>query len=188
MDSKETLRNKMKKKLSSLSLEEKIEIEKTLYNHLFSSTNWKQADVIATTISKGIEWDTGPIIENAWKQGKQIALPKCYPEKADLKFYTFESYEQLETVYYGLLEPAPDKTVLITPEQIDLVLVPGLVFDQKRFRVGHGGGYYDRFLAHYTGDTMSLASVNQIIDTIPVESFDIPVDQLITNDQKKPSL
>ena len=140
MESKEMLRSKMKMKLSLLSIQEKIDIEKTLYDHLFTSTQWKEADTIATTISKGIEWDTGPIIETAWKQGKQIVLPKCYPEKSALKFYSFTSYEQLESVYYHLLEPAPDQTVMVTPEQIDLVLVPGLVFDQKRFRIGHGGG------------------------------------------------
>src|SRR5699024_11392362 len=81
------------------------------------------------TISNGFEWDTIDIIKTAWKQGKQIYVPKCFPENREMTFYKIENFNQTEVVYYNLLEPKPHETESIDKNLIDLIVVPGVVFD-----------------------------------------------------------
>ncbi|WP_026906198.1 5-formyltetrahydrofolate cyclo-ligase [Paucisalibacillus globulus] len=166
--------------LKKLSLKQKGEIEKKLQTQLFASDLWKQAKKIGVTISGGFEWDTRAIIETGWKQGKTIVVPKCYPHEKRLEFYQLQNYEELETVYYNLLEPKPVEENRVQKESIDLIIVPGIVFDQLGYRIGFGGGYYDRFLTTYGGNTVSLLSQKQLIDKVPYESYDIPVKHLLT--------
>lgn len=175
------MRNDIKQKLIGLSSEEKTKIESQIYHNLFSSKYWMQAEVIGVTISQGNEWETRPIIETGKKHGKKIVVPKCFPNESKLLFYYLESFQQLEKVYFGLLEPNPAVSMQVESNNIDLIIVPGLLFDQLNYRIGHGGGYYDRFLADYTGKTLALAWKQQIIESISPESFDVPVNHIITN-------
>lgn len=177
--SKETLRLSLKKKLSLLLPEEKKQIEKRMHTKLWNSELWEQAKIIGITIAQGYEWDTASIIYKAWEQGKQVVVPKCYPNNKEMIFYYLRSYNQLEKVYYQLLEPNPDQTSPIERNDIDLLIVPGLVFDHEHYRIGHGGGYYDRFLENYSGTTLSLVWTEQLVETIPVQSFDIAIDHLL---------
>lgn len=151
-----------------------------LTDQLIESNSWKQATTIGVTISQGLEWDTKPIIETAWGQGKTVCVPKCQPKEKGLVFYQFHTYEQLETVYYRLLEPKPEESKRLEKYQIDLLIVPGLLFDRKGFRIGFGGGYYDRFLHDFPNETLSLTSEQQLVEHLPAESFDIPVNHIIT--------
>ncbi|MFD2925972.1 5-formyltetrahydrofolate cyclo-ligase [Halobacillus naozhouensis] len=175
-------RTKGKSLLESYSKEEKGNIEKAVHNQLFQSALWKSAEVVAVTISLTHEWSTHPIIEAAWDQGKKIVVPKCDPELKILTFYDLQSYEQLEVVYYGLQEPSPAKSQAIEKKEIDLLIVPGLIFDRKGYRIGFGGGFYDRFLADFNGVTVSLVSEKQVTEELPSEGFDIPVQHIITEE------
>src|SRR5699024_7389164 len=105
---------------------------------------------------------------------------KCFPKEKRLVFYKFTSYDELEIVYYNLKEPRPLKTNEMDKDHIDLIIVPGLVYDQEGYRIGFGGGYYDRFLANYANETVSLAGQIQMVTNVPSESFDIPVNHIIT--------
>lgn len=170
-------------KLKNLSEHEKQTIERKLTNQLINSDLWKHAKIIGITMAQGFEWDTKAIIDAAWKQGKIVCIPKCYPKEKELVFYQFESYDELEVVYYHLLEPKPEAPKEINKARIDLLIVPGIVFDVLGYRIGFGGGYYDRFLMDYPNKTISLVSTIQIVDHIPAESFDIPVQYLITEEK-----
>lgn len=174
------MRNRIIESLQNLPGEEKIQIEQLLYQHLYKSNGWKESNCIGITISRGFEWDTKPIIEEAWNQGKEIAVPKCSPKEKKLEFYRFKDYNELETVYYNLLEPKPIETNRVSMKQIDLLLVPGIVFNKQGYRIGFGGGYYDRLLTTYNGLTVSLLSRMQLLEELPLEPHDIPVKQLIT--------
>src|SRR5690625_4415615 len=136
-------------KLKNLSVQEKKGIEQKLFFHLVCSKYWKQANVIGITISQMYEWNTKPIIQKAWKNDKRIVIPKCFPKDKKIEFYQFESYEQLEIGFYNLLEPNTDKCEIIEKSKIDLLVVPGLVFDKRGYRIGFGGGYYDRYLNEF---------------------------------------
>nr|WP_231495807.1 5-formyltetrahydrofolate cyclo-ligase [Paucisalibacillus sp. EB02] len=179
---KEELRKQTIDMLKKLTPEQKSEINVQLQHQLFQSDLWRQAKTIGVTISRGFEWDTHRIIEVGWEQGKTIAVPKCDPKGKSLEFYQLHSFDELETVYYNLLEPKPVEQNRIHKEVMDLIIVPGIVFDQNGYRIGFGGGYYDRFLNSYEGTTVSLLSKTQLMDITPFESFDIPVKHLLTED------
>lgn len=174
------LRKKMVEKLKSNSKEKKQKIEQSLVEHVIHSNLWNEAKTIGLTISKDFEWNTESLIRIAWEQGKTVAVPKCFPKSKKLVFYKMESYKQLENVYHDLWEPDPKKTIKIKSLSIDLLIVPGLLFDKFGFRIGFGGGYYDRFLTQFPNQTLSLTSRQQLCDELPADPFDIPVNNLIT--------
>lgn len=177
---KHELRQKMIEKLEELHQIEREEIEQQLVKHLLTSKLWQNAQTIGVTISQGVEWSTEPIIKSAWQVGKRVCVPKCYPKKKALKFYHLTSYDELEVVYYRLQEPDPERTTYIHKNNIDLLIVPGLLYNEEGYRIGFGGGYYDRFLVNFPHTTVSLASQHQVMEKMPVEPHDICVDYVIT--------
>ncbi|MEN1970526.1 5-formyltetrahydrofolate cyclo-ligase [Lentibacillus sp. N15] len=177
---KSQLRQSMIASLQQLPEDKKQNIERALVAQLITLNCWQQAGMIGITISQGLEWNTKPIIESAWREGKTVCVPKCLPKDKQMTFYQLDTYDQLEKVYYNLLEPKSDETKSVTKAKIDLLIVPGLLFDKHGFRIGFGGGYYDRFLQDFSNQTISLASSQQLIDHLPTEIFDIPVDLILT--------
>ncbi|MCE7794268.1 5-formyltetrahydrofolate cyclo-ligase [Salipaludibacillus sp. CUR1] len=177
---KKVWRKEMKETLGSLDPSVKREAMSRIYSSLFSLEIWKQSKTIGITVSVGDEIDTWPIIKETWEQGKQAAVPKCVPNQKELSFYILNDISQLENSFYGLKEPDPTKCELFDNRKIDLLIVPGLVFDRKGYRVGHGGGYYDRFLASNPLETVSLCYDFQVVNELPAETHDIPVKWLVT--------
>jgi 5-formyltetrahydrofolate cyclo-ligase len=182
MIGKKVLRKEIKERLGSIS--------KALYEHrsyliaqeLYKDPLWQSAHTIGITVSAPPEVDTYQIIRKAWDEGKRIVTPKCLPKDRLMDFRVLDRFDQLESVYFGLLEPIESKTVRVDPEEIDLLIVPGMAFEKDGFRMGVGGGYYDRFLQAYQGNTLSLAFQEQIVDDLPKEAHDIPVAKIITNE------
>ncbi|MES5396927.1 5-formyltetrahydrofolate cyclo-ligase [Bacillus amyloliquefaciens] len=180
---KAQIRTDIKAKLSAITESEWEAKCRSMRETLFSLKEWKQARMIAVTVSKRLEIPTRPIIEQAWKEGKQLCIPKCFPKTGAMEFRTFSGDDQLETVYAGLSEPIESLTEKVAQKDIDLVLVPGVAFDREGFRIGYGGGYYDRFLTGYAGRTVSLLFDCQLTDRIPRMPHDIPVDTIVTESE-----
>ena len=180
MNAKNAIRKQVKETLSQLTIPLYEDYSYKIASRLFAEEAWNQADVIGITVSKRPEADTYQIIRKAWETGKTIVVPKCYPKEKKLSFRTLTEFSQLESVFYGLLEPIPALTTEVKPEQINLLIVPGLAYTMAGYRIGFGGGYYDRFLTNYTGNTLSLAFNEQIISEFPIEEYDLPVAQIIT--------
>ncbi|GER65557.1 hypothetical protein BpJC7_17350 [Weizmannia acidilactici] len=177
---KTELRKSMIAYLKSLDAREKQNIEEKLHARLFSSNLWNHAKTIGITVSQGFEWDTKPIIETGWGQGKTVCVPKCVPEEKKLLFYRLDLFGQLEKSFFNLLEPKTNETEQVDKQKIDLLVVPGLVFNTKGYRIGFGGGYYDRFLADFPNDTVSLVYSEQIREDLPLQSYDIAVKHIVT--------
>ncbi|ALX48086.1 5-formyltetrahydrofolate cyclo-ligase [Lentibacillus amyloliquefaciens] len=177
---KTELRNNMIQQLKKLPDSERTKIEQALAENLTDSDVWKQSNTIGITVSNGFEWNTKPIIEAAWQQGKLVCVPKCLPKKRQLNFYELNSYDQLEVVYHNLLEPKPEITEEMSKDRIDLLVVPGLLFDKNGYRIGFGGGYYDRFLTDFPNRKLSMAATIQLVNKLPRDPFDIPVEEIIT--------
>lgn len=177
---KKKMRDDILTYLKSLSIKDQKEIEKKLHHRLFQEDIWKQAKTVGVTVSQAMEWDTNTIIEKAWAQGKNVAVPKCIPESKKMQFYEITSFDQLEIAYFNIQEPIPKHTKIVKKESIDLLIVPGLVFDRRGYRIGFGGGYYDRFLMNFINYTVSILSNRQLLDEVPKESHDLPVQYLIT--------
>ncbi|WP_194165585.1 5-formyltetrahydrofolate cyclo-ligase [Oceanobacillus sp. CFH 90083] len=183
MSEKKIIRQKMLKYVSRLSEYERKKIEEKMQQQLFANPVFQQASTIGITISTAIEWNTYPIIEKAWEQGKVVASPKCIVKTKEMQYYAWRQANQIQDGYAGIKEPIPEKTKPIQSNVIDLLLVPGVVFDKDGYRIGYGGGYYDRMLADYTGATIALCSEQQIVDKIPRASYDLPVEQMITEER-----
>jgi 5-formyltetrahydrofolate cyclo-ligase len=177
---KEFYRKKMKANLNSLQNSEHGHLSNQIANKLFNTYEWQRANTIGVTISRGKEINTNPVIKRAWEEGKQVAVPKCLPKTKEMEFRVFSNYNQLEVVYYGLQEPKKTETTMVQPPEIDLLIVPGLIYDLKGYRIGFGGGYFDRYLVNYPNQTVALALELQLMEEIPVESFDIPVQKVVT--------
>jgi 5-formyltetrahydrofolate cyclo-ligase len=170
----------MIKTLKSFSETEKKQVEEKFLNHLTASNLWKEANTVGITIAKGFEWDTKQIIEAGWEAQKTIAVPKCSPKEKRLTFYQLKNYSQLEVVYYNLLEPKPEVSIKVNKRDIDVLIVPGLLFDRQGYRIGFGGGFYDRFLTDFSNTTISMLHTSQLAKRIPKEDHDIPVQFLLT--------
>ncbi len=180
---KKELRAEMKETLSKLPKSLYDDYSHRIANLLFNDEDWLQANVIGITISQKPEVDTYQIIRKAWELGKQVAIPKCDPKEKKMSFRLITQFSQLETVYFGLLEPVAHLTAEIEPESIELLIVPGLAFTANGYRIGFGGGYYDRFMKNYFGKTLSLAFSPQMIPDFETEEHDIPVSKIITNEK-----
>ncbi|MTH52418.1 5-formyltetrahydrofolate cyclo-ligase [Bacillus mangrovi] len=180
---KAALRARMKIRLQQMS-EAEFRKETAEIQELFlQSDSWKNSRTIGLTISQNREADTKRLIEEAWRQGKGVAVPKCYPADRSMEFRLLTSYGQLETVYSGLKEPVISETLPAGKSSIDVMAVPGICFDPRGYRIGYGGGYYDRYLSDFKGETVSLAFSFQILPLIPAERYDVPVRRIITENE-----
>ncbi|ADH99816.1 5-formyltetrahydrofolate cyclo-ligase [Salisediminibacterium selenitireducens] len=178
--SKKALREKVMTELKAMSSQEKSVQEQKLYQKLSASVLWNEAQRIAVTRSMMHEVDTGPVIDQALREGKEICLPVCDVKDRSMAFYLYEDDEKLIRSSFGVLEPDPNASALVSPERIDLILVPGIVFAKDGYRIGHGAGYYDRFLSRYPRiPTVSLVLREQLRQTVPHESHDVAVQMLI---------
>lgn len=142
-----------------------------------------KAEIVGVTISSFPEVDTTELIKYCWQIGKQVVVPRCIPSTRGMDFYFLTDFSELENVYMKLMEPRIDVCNYAAPEEIDLLLVPGVAFIKEGYRIGFGGGYYDRYLADYKGSTRSLAFDLQLMESISIESHDVPVQAIITESQ-----
>ncbi|WP_277587222.1 5-formyltetrahydrofolate cyclo-ligase [Psychrobacillus antarcticus] len=177
---KKLMRNDMKEKLIFLDEVAYTNYSKQIEDQFFQYVANSNVSTIGITISNFPEVDTWSIIKKLWSLGKNVVVPKCSPLDRSMVFYQIESFDQLEQVYMHLREPNPHLSRAVTPQEIDMLVVPGIVYSEKGYRIGYGGGYYDRFLVNYKGDTLSLAFDIQVVKYVECDVFDLPVDKIIT--------
>lgn len=149
--------------------------EQEISQVLFKDPYWEKAQTIAITKSLDFEFDTHILLEKGWLDGKQLLMPIAGSER-QLTFHSVTAETKFEKTAFGIAEPVAAPAV--SAEKIDLVVVPGIVFTHEGFRIGFGGGFYDRFLQHYHGETCSLVFSEQIQENWQPESFDLPVKRL----------
>lgn len=119
---------------------------------------------------------TGFLIEEAWKAGKETAVPKV--EGKDMVFYRLTDFAQLEPGYFGIPEPVDGEVVYWEDA---LMIMPGVAFDRRGHRVGYGGGFYDRFLEKHPGIKRVAAAFSfQVFPEVPWEATDISPEILVT--------
>lgn len=177
---KATLRKKMVDKLADIQPKKKKAIEQQLMLNLLNTELWRNARTIGIYLSFGNEWETRGIIEEAWRQGKQVTIPKTIPETKEMKFYQIDNYSQVKKGHFGIEEPNINETIYIEKNKIDLLIVPGVVFSADGYRIGFGGGYYDRFLTDFIHPTISLVWSKQLIKKVPTNKYDLPVQYIMT--------
>ncbi|MED0931792.1 5-formyltetrahydrofolate cyclo-ligase [Bacillus mobilis] len=174
------LRKQIIEHMNSLSEERYTTLSEQIAFSLYAQKEWAEAKTIGITLSMENEVNTYPIIEKAWEEGKKVVVPKCNKGTRTMSFRQISNFDQLETVYMNLREPIPALTEEVGADGIDLQIVPGIAYTGRGERIGYGGGYYDRYLVHYKGKTLSLAYSFQMVEHIPVEPFDKNVEKIIT--------
>lgn len=168
------------KKLATLREDERQEISKKLAHHLFETKLWKEAETIGIYLSFGNEWDTRAIIKEAWRAGKKVVIPKTIPAIKGMEFYQINNYSEVKKGHFDIQEPIVEQTTQRDKNEIDLLVVPGLIFSKNGYRIGFGGGYYDRFLTDFIHPTISLVWSEQLVDYLPTNQYDLPVQYILT--------
>ncbi|MDU7241508.1 5-formyltetrahydrofolate cyclo-ligase [Clostridium sp.] len=181
-EEKKILRNKILEIRDSLNNNEKELMDNKIFNELINTDLYKRAINIFIYISFSNEINTRNIIEKAFEDKKNVFIPKVYKDDKLMKAVKLNSIDELKKNSMGILEPIDDSNY-IEKENIDLIVVPGVVFDKECNRVGYGGGYYDRYLKDIKSkeNKIALAYDLQIVDKIESEVHDIKVDYIITN-------
>ena len=178
-DEKKELRKQVRKELSALSAEQLAESDKALFEHMLSLPQVQKAKTIFFFWGiKGKEPDTSILIKQFVEMGKTVCLPRMLPgHLMELPKYCPE--RPMIDAGFGIWEPDPD-VPLVEKSDVDLVIVPAVTYDKQGYRLGFGGGYYDRWLEDYTGDTVGMCRDVVLQDKVPTEAHDSKVDVLIT--------
>ncbi len=146
---------------------------------MLASAAWRAARVVALYQAYGAELDTAALRAAAHAAGKTIALPRVDAAGVSLRIVAADTPLVLSA--QGVREPADDRPTL-PPDQPELIVVPGLGFDRRGGRLGHGGGHYDRLLARLPAVCLrvGLAYDQQVLDAVPTEPHDLPLHALVT--------
>lgn len=173
---KKTLRKKIREQKQAMTPAQIEKASETLVQMFLETEQYRQAKTLYGYLPYNQEVRTVPILEQALADGKKVAVPKVYGDK--MKFIYLTDLTQVACGYYGIPEPVADG-----PEGDDptaLVLMPGLAFDREGHRIGYGGGYYDRFLKDEPQHpTIALCYAFQMVEDLPTEEFDVPVDYVL---------
>ncbi|MCX6769980.1 MAG: phosphoribosylglycinamide formyltransferase [Candidatus Micrarchaeota archaeon] len=144
---------------------------------------FKSAECVLLYSSKGGEVHTEGIIQSALSIGKRVALPVTKKESHALELYAIAGMDELSPGAFGILEPKSDPARRVQPEEVDLVLVPGVSFDRRGHRLGYGMGYYDLLLKRVKGRKIGLAYGMQMVERVPDEPHDVAVDMIVTENE-----
>ncbi len=160
---------------------------------LIASTLWQKSHVVAVYMAVRGEVDTCLLLEDAWYNKKTVFLPRCRPcrkkehtipeEQGIMDFIACNSMDDMAIGSFGIMEPMAHLLPNINMPPPEILVLPGVGFDRKGYRLGFGGGYYDRILTHpWLARTVcvGLCYTWQIVDNIPVEAWDMPVHALAT--------
>ena len=170
---KQSLRKKIREQKRAMSLEQIEAASEKLGELFYASELYRNAKTIYGYLPYNQEVRTVPMLQRALEDGKKVAVPKVYGE--EMRFIYLTDLSKVELGYCGIPEPVEDGPVADDPTA--LVLMPGLAFDREGHRIGYGGGFYDKFLAAEPGHpTLALCYGFQMVEELPTEEFDIPVD------------
>ena len=175
MDKKE-LRRTIRERKRAMTEEEIIARSEALGVLFAQSEAYKAAKTIYGYLPYNQEVRTVPMLEQALKDGKRVAVPKVYGD--EMKFLYLDDLTKVEKGYAGIPEPIADEPV--ADDETALVLMPGLAFDPQGHRIGYGGGFYDKFLAAEPNHpTLALCYEFQMLPELHTEEHDIPVDTVL---------
>ncbi|MEC4294802.1 5-formyltetrahydrofolate cyclo-ligase [Adlercreutzia shanghongiae] len=167
----------------------RAEADAAIFRVIAESAWYREAPIVLTYVSVDTEVDTRAIIARSLEAGKVVAVPRCVRGTKTMAWHRLASPDDVRPGFCGLDEPANDDATLLNPAQVPaaaLALVPGLLFDDAGYRLGYGGGYYDRFLAEFLGISLGLVREQQRVDSLEAlgacGALDIPVSWLATEE------
>lgn len=177
---KQELRTRYKEWRKALESAQKADMDKRVAKYVRRLWQYEKNDTLLCYVSTAIEVDTHEIIRGALADGKKVAVPRCIPGTRLMEFYYIDSLGDLSVGAFGVLEPQPDPSRLLTDLSHGLCLVPALCYDLSGYRLGYGKGYYDRYLAGFGGSLVGLCYHECIEKHLPHGRYDRPVETLVT--------
>lgn len=178
-EGKEALRIQMRQLLKSLPTSYRTAADRAISTHLLELPGYLMAETVLSFVPTGLEIDIRPLLLDALAQGKRLCVPRCTDIPGVMELRAISSLETLIPGKYGILEPGEDSPAVIS-DQVDFAVLPCVTCSRDGLRLGHGGGYYDRFLSTYRGSAVLVCRERQIQTDIPVEPMDIPVHRIVT--------
>jgi 5-formyltetrahydrofolate cyclo-ligase len=184
MNLRSQLRKEVRQRRNALSVAQQHNAAIAVTERLSKHVKIQQAKRIAIYLSNDGELSTKNFIEWCWQQHKQVYLPVVHPfNPGNLLFLNYQQKTKLVNNIYGILEPQLDVTKVCPLEQLDIICTPLVAFDNSGARLGMGGGFYDRSLADWQQSKLyplGLAHDCQRVEKVPIESWDIPLPEIIT--------
>jgi 5-formyltetrahydrofolate cyclo-ligase len=184
LEEKRLIREQVIDLLRKQKKEDSLSKSRRILDKLFALKEFEEAETILFYASFNGEVDTFEMMKRGLQLGKRIALPMIISEDKKIVPALIKDVDfSLETGPYGIKQPKQGRCQSLSPDQIDLVIVPGLAFDRDGHRLGRGAGYYDRFLSDDCSGTPSigLAYDFQVVDGLPLEPHDQAVSFVISN-------
>ena len=175
---KADLRRVARERRETLGARDRSEWSREICARARELPEYRDADVVACYVSIGAEVATRALLQAALLDAKRVAVPVSDLRAHRLDLARFDGFHGMETGAFGVREPRP--VVKVDAKGVDVVFVPGLAFDARGHRLGYGRGYFDRLLAGTSAARVGLAYEAQLVDRVPDERHDIPVEVVVT--------
>ena len=181
---KQELRLKCRERRTALDPEIKRERDQLIAANVRRLKEYRPASTLLVYMSTPIEVSTVEIIENAWADGKRVAVPRCIPDSRDMEFHYITSFDDVSPGTFSVLEPDPTLPI-VTDFSGCLMIVPGMQFDMKGYRIGYGKGYYDRYMVRFTGISAGICYSDELKPFMYHGRYDRQADIVVTDKRIK---
>lgn len=181
---KQDLRERSKERRKSMDQGEKKVLDMAVAENVRRLKEYRPAKTLLVYMSTPIEVDTIQIIKNAWADGKKVAVPRCIPDTRNMEFHYIENLDCLSVGSFSVMEPDPSLPI-VTDFSGCLMIVPGMHFDMKGYRLGYGKGYYDRYMVKFTGVSAGICYSGELKPFLYHGRFDRHVDVVVTDKRIK---
>lgn len=180
---KEELRQRLLEQRKSIPEDIYQKASSQIIQKLKQQKEFKSADIIHCYVSINTrrEVDTKGLIKEMLSSGKKVVVPVTNFQEGTLTHIRLDSYDNLVSNKWGVQEPEDGKEIM--PEELELVIVPMVAGDERCNRIGYGEGFYDRFLKQVNCPKIGLIFERNVLEQVPVEDFDIPLDKILTEDR-----
>ncbi|WP_150540193.1 5-formyltetrahydrofolate cyclo-ligase [Actinobacillus vicugnae] len=182
-EARQTIRNQMKAKRLALTTQQQTSAALDIIPQALALIEHYQASHLAFYLPFKAEISPLPLIKQLLTQGKSIYLPVLHPFSAgNLLFVQYQPNSVLQSHSFGMLQPQLDIRQVKPLDELEMIFTPLLACDKQLNRLGYGGGFYDRTLAQTSAINVGLAYDCQLIEQLPTEDWDMPLDHLILGD------
>ena len=176
---KQAARRAARQQLAQISPQEFSAIGAAMWQTLQAQPAWQSAESVFCFVGALHEPDTMPILQGALSAGKQLLVPRI-AGPGQMQLVPLQSLEQLQSGAFGILEPGQALPAVPAGSGVQLTVLPCLAATRSGARLGHGGGYYDRFLANYSGHRLILCPEALLAQSLPTGPLDEPAQAVLT--------
>jgi 5-formyltetrahydrofolate cyclo-ligase len=176
---KKAIRSALRTLRDGLSEQEREVRSLAIAGALLALPELRAGGTVMAFASFGSEVDTSPILDGLLADGRRVTLPRV--EQGEIVPVVFDAGDPMRAAAFGMDEPTGEQTV--SPKDLDVVVTPGLGFDRQGYRVGYGGGFYDRLFTRTRSDVakVGICFATQLVGPLPHGGHDVPVDVIVTD-------